>query len=254
MALAWTFFALLVIGLWLLGPKLAPDGRRKLFHVGAGVIAMALPWLLVARWCAIVVLSVTVAALLALRYVQGLRATLGDALHGVARRSYGEFYFAAAVLVLLLRLPHGGLVYDLPIAILTVADPMAAIVGMSRGRQHLGRWAAQKTTAGCVACFESTVLVVSVGLRFGGWSPVRAVLVAGVVAIAVTAAEAIAPGGSDNLLIPVVANLVLAPLLVGDFLNFVPITFVVASAARVTMAVLQPEDLRLEAAARRHRN
>ena len=53
-AVAGTAFGLLMTGLWLLGPTTKPEGRRKLFHVGAGLLALVLPSLMEFRRCAVV--------------------------------------------------------------------------------------------------------------------------------------------------------------------------------------------------------
>lgn len=237
-------FGVLMAGLSLLRPRLAAEWRRKLFHVGAGVIAISLPWLLPARWCALVLVATTIAVLLVVRLVARLRTSLGAALHDVERRSYGEFYFGAAVLALFLAAPHGGVRYEIPVVILTLADPVAALIGMAYGRHHLGRWSAAKTVEGSLACLTVAGAVTAVGLGAVGYGPFPALVIASIVAVAVTSAEALGSAGSDNLVIPLVAYLVLRPLLASLIFLWLPVTLGVAIFARIALGLLTPRPTR----------
>lgn len=234
-------FAVLMVSLSLVRSRLEAEWRRKLFHVGAGLIAVSLPWLLPARWCALVLVAATIAVLLVVRLVARLRSTLGSALHDIGRRSYGEFYFGVAVLALFLFAPHGGIRYEIPVLILTLADPMAALVGMAYGRHHLGGWSGSKTVEGSLACMTIAWVVTALGLAAGGHGPFPTLVIATVVAAAGTAAEALGSAGSDNLLIPLATYLVLRPLLAPPFIFTLSLTtLVVAIFARVTLGLLAP--------------
>lgn len=239
-AVAGTAFGLLMIGLWLLGPTTRPENRRKLFHVGAGLLALSLPWLMAARWCAVVLMSGAVIALLAVRVVPPLRATLGAALYRVGRRTHGEFYFALAVLALFLASPHGSALYQIPILILMLADPMAAFIGISYGRHHLTRWAAAKTVEGSLAFCLTAGFATATTLVLAGYQVSAALSIAIVVAVAVTAAEATGPAGSDNFLVPTAAYLVLGPLLDGAVIPTLLTVAAVAAAARLAIGLLAP--------------
>jgi phytol kinase len=239
-AVAGTAFATLMAALWLLGPTVTPERRRKLFHVGAGLIAVSLPWLIATRWGAVILVTATTAALLAVRAVPSLRASVGAALHSVRRRSLGEFYFAAAVLALFLLAPHGGPQYQIPVLILTIADTMAAFVGLGYGQHHLVRWASAKTVEGSMACCLATVAVTTTVLLLAGHAILSAISIAAVGAIAVTTAEAIGVAGSDNLLVPAAAYLVLDNLLAGQVVPTLITAVAVAATAWLVIELLSP--------------
>lgn len=252
-AVAAMAFGLLVAGLRLVGPAVTPESRRKLFHVGGGLIALFLPWLLPARWCVVVLVATTIAVLFALRVVPAWRENFAASLHSVGRRSYGEFYFCVGVLLLFLVAPHGGTRYQIPIVILTLADPAAAVVGIRWGRHHLARWAGGKTLEGSLACLVTSLVVSVTLLALAGYQAPTTVVVALALAVAVTAAEALGSGGSDNLLIPAAAYLVLGPLLAGGAVVTVATGVAVAALAGLAFGLVAPAAFRPLAAPKAQR-
>jgi len=104
---------------------LGAEVQRKLVHVGTGLYALALPWLFPDRWPVYMLIAVTLGVMALLRlplFAKGI----GGALHGVERRSYGDFLLAGSVGLCFFLADGEALLYVLPLAVLTLADAAAA--------------------------------------------------------------------------------------------------------------------------------
>src|SRR5690242_950621 len=82
----------LLVGLRLLRQHVAlhPELARKLSHLGFGLIALTFPWLFHSALPVVVVSAIAIVSLLAVRHVPALRASVGEAVHGVDRSSLGD--------------------------------------------------------------------------------------------------------------------------------------------------------------------
>jgi phytol kinase len=191
-----------------------PERVRKLFHVGSGLITLTFPWLFHSAWPVLLLAGITLPAMLALRYVRGLRRGVGSILHGVDRASLGELYFPLGVAaVFLLSLGHPQL-YVIPVLILTLADTAAAFVGIEYGRLRYTTVKGQKCWEGSIAFFVVEFFSVHVPLLiFSTTGRGETLLVATIVALSVTLAEALVWDGADNLVIPVASCLLLKTFL-----------------------------------------
>jgi len=190
-----------------------PEWQRKTLHLALGLTALSFPWLFAAIWPVWVICSMGALILVALRVVPSLRRRLGCTLHDIQRESTGELLFALTI-ALFFALSHERVVaYVVPLAILTVADSAAALVGTHWGRHHFAIPDGRKSWEG-VAAFAGTALLITVGglawLTALPWPMLLVVAVA--VAVMTTLVEAIAWHGHDNLLIPLTAYLALMVL------------------------------------------
>jgi dolichol kinase len=210
---------------------LGAEGGRKVFHVGSGSLALALPILFRSAWPVLVLAAIIVPVLLCLRFVPRLRHTYGGVLHDVERRSYGDLSFpAGVVLVFILSLGHP-LLYAIPVVVLTVSDTAAALVGMRYGRTRYSIGGAQKSVEGSVAFFLLALAPTGLLLLlFSSLGPRDAWLLAATVASLLTLTEAAAPAGLDNLLIPVVGYLVLRASMTTAARSLSPIVLMVGLA------------------------
>jgi phytol kinase len=181
----------------------APESTRKLVHVLMGLVASAFPWVFADPRSVVLVCAIFVAILGGTL----LRSSL-PSVHQVDRRTAGTLWFPIAVAVVFLAARGRKDLYVIPMLVLTFADPAAAIVGRTYGVHRFGRDA--KSFEGSLAFFVVASLVLSASLAvttsLGGagslaWALAIAIVLAGV--------EAVAPAGSDNLLIPVGAFLML---------------------------------------------
>jgi phytol kinase len=195
-----------------------PELVRKLLHIGMGLLTLSFPWLFDTAWPIVVLGLLSVGGMLALRLVQGLRGSLGCVVGGVARASLGEVYFPVAVAILFLLYLHSDysdpagrtLLYCIPILLLTLADAMAALVGVRYGHAHYATSDGVKSVEGSVAFFLVAFFCVHVPLLlFTSLGRLEVLLIGLLLAWLAMMFEAIAWAGLDNLALPLVSYLLL---------------------------------------------
>ncbi len=196
---------------------LAPETTRKLFHLSGGLTTLALPWMFADVWPVLLLTAITVPTLLTLKYVRRLRNGLGDVLYGVSRPSLGEIYFPLSACLLFVLAHDQPLLYSVPLLILTLADPAAALVGSRYGSLQYITLEGRKSLEGSLAFFIVAFLCTSGMLLLADWTVAEAVPgIALTLALLLTLVEAISWRGLDNLLIPVTGIIFLASLLASN--------------------------------------
>ncbi len=195
-----------------------PELTRKLVHVCMGLVTLTFPWVFDETWPVTTLAVLAVAALLALRLVGALRERFGSVLGGVGRVSLGEVYFPTAVAVLfwLYRReprdpPERALVlYCVPLLLLTLADAVAALIGLAYGRHKYATADGFKSFEGSTAFFTCAFFCVHVPLLLGtDTGRAESLLIAVLLAWLATLFESIAWNGLDNLALPLVSFLIL---------------------------------------------
>lgn len=180
-----------------------PELVRKLLHVPMGLIALTFPWLFHSALPVVLLAGLAVAWLLALRFYQPLKQQLGSVLGGVERRSLGEIYFPLAVSLLFLFSEGDPLLYCIPMLILTLADAIAAIIGIRYGKHPYTTTDGKKSAEGSFAFFTVAFLSAHIPLLLltntGRAETLLISLTLGLLAMLI---EAIAWQGLDNLFIP----------------------------------------------------
>ena len=187
---------------------------RKLFHIGGGLTTLTFPWLFASAWPVILLALITTPALLALKYMRAFKGNLGAVLYRVDRTSLGELYFPLSVCLLFVFTRAHALLFLIPVLILTLADPAAAAIGCRYGRLRYSLVKGRKSVEGSAAFFLvafACVLYPLLILAHMGLG--EAALVAALVGLLATLAEAVAWEGLDNLFIPIFTGLLLAGLL-----------------------------------------
>jgi phytol kinase len=190
-----------------------PEVVRKLMHVGMGLATLSFPWLFHDVWPVLLLAGLAMAALASVRLVRGLKSGLGTVLGGVARESLGEFYFTLSVAGLF-WLTHGQAfrmaLYSIPILVLTLADAVAALIGIRYGQHRYPTLDGQKSAEGSIAfflvAFFGTHIPLLLGTEVGR---AETLLIALALGVFVMMCEAIAWRGLDNLLIPIASYLML---------------------------------------------
>ena len=206
------YWALLIIAVFLLlmfianymymRLNFASEISRKVLHVGGGVITFIMPAVFTSHvW--VLLLCGLCMVLLIITYLQ----KKFGAVHKTKRPSIGSLLFPIPVYFcfLLYEKTGSGLLFYIPIAILTFADTAAEISGTTLGRSskkiiHNKTWAGSLAfavtafTAASVCCFLKMNML-----------PANIILVCFVIAIATTIAEAVTDNGWDNLTIPFTA-------------------------------------------------
>ncbi len=175
---------------------------RKLIHVSTGLYALILPWLFPDRWPVYMLIGLTLVAMGALR-LPALSGSLGQTLHAVERRSYGDFLLALAVGLCFFLSNGDPLLYILPIAVLTLADAAAALAGTTYGRRRFAVEAGQKSVEGTAVFFTVTLLIALVCLMFlSDLPPANILTLALMIAAFGALVEAQSWRGFDNLFLP----------------------------------------------------
>lgn len=175
---------------------------RKLVHIGTGLLALLFPLMLGNHWL-VLLLCASFAGIL----IASLKWNLLPSINAIERKSVGSLAYPLSVYTCYLAYDHYGgrfIFYYLPVIILAVCDPVAALSGR---KWPLGRYAAgaaSKTLMGsAMFCLTAAILVVSFVLA-AGFSGSITELAAGALFIGIVSslAEAVSKNGWDNLVVP----------------------------------------------------
>jgi len=184
--------------------RLTPEGSRKTIHVTMGCAALALPFIIEHRITVVYLGLAAIGFLLFLRIHKGLRAGVGTALLGIQRKSLGDIYFVISIVIVFV-LHKSTFEYIIPIAILTFADSVAALIGISYGRYNMAKHDQEdsKSREGSVMFFIVAFICALVPLQLMteiGRAEVLAIsFLIGFLAAII---EAVSRHGNDNLLLP----------------------------------------------------
>ncbi len=196
--------------------------QRKLVHIGTGLYALTLPWLFTDDWPVYLLIAVTLVVMAVIRLPIFSKSGIGAALHGVERKSHGDFLLAIAVGMVFFYAGGDPLLYVLPIAVLTLSDAAAALAGSSYGRRFFPIEDGQKSVEGSAIFFLVTLLISMICLLLlSDVARANVVFISFVVAAFATLVEADSWRGYDNLFLPLglviflAANLARPPIEVG---------------------------------------
>ncbi len=182
---------------------LGAEVQRKLIHMGTGLYALTLPWLFPDRWPVYMLIGITLVVLLLLRLPRFSKVGLGATLHGIERKSYGDILLGLSIGVSFFLAQGDALLYVLPIAVLTLADAAAALVGTAYGTKLFQVEESHKSVEGSVVFFIVTLLIAVVSLMLLGDLPVLNILALSLMIAAFgTLVEAQSWRGFDNLFLP----------------------------------------------------
>lgn len=195
----------IMAGLKLIGVRccLHPETSRKAVHIVMGVVTLSFPWLFRDAWPVLLLTVLAVVALAVTRLVAPLRERFGTVLNGVERQSLGEVYFPLAVATLFVLSSENRLLYLIPLLTLTLADAVAALVGIRYGQHRFCTSEGTKSAEGSLAFFMVAFLSAHVPLLLlSSTGRAESLLIALVLGILVMLFEAVSVGGLDNLFIP----------------------------------------------------
>jgi phytol kinase len=184
------------------------EWTRKAVHVSVGLVAACFPWLFHSPWT-VLGLGVAFAALL-----WGTRRLgLLQSVHGVERRSRGDFYYVLAVFLLFVAARQRPVFYFISLLVLVVSDTLAALLGSAYGRWTYAVEADRRTLEGSAVFFLATLLAVHVPLLLlTRIDRAASVLISLQLALLVTCFEAISLGGNDNLIVPLATGYLLVKM------------------------------------------
>lgn len=177
-----------------------PEITRKIVHIGAGHVILLAWWLHLPAWMGVGA-SVIFAGVALVSY----RWPILPGINSVGRRSWGTFFYAVSIGILMGWCWPQGYPYLGVIGILIMCwgDGLAALVGQRWGRHGYEVWGEKKSLEGSLTmAIASAIVVFAVlgGLQGGSWALVMTALG---VAIAATLLEAISKYGIDNLTVPI---------------------------------------------------
>ena len=175
---------------------------RKLFHLVAGAVGLALPWLFDSLRPVTLLAGAVLLGLLAIRQSKRLRDGVGSVIHGVGRRSLGDICFPLGIALLFALSGDDRLPFAITVLTLTLADPAAALVGLHYGRHRYRIAGADKSVEGSAAFFVVAFGCAAIPL-VGAGGGLPSLAGAAALALTFTVVEALAPRGLDNLLIPI---------------------------------------------------
>lgn len=189
--------------------KVKAEYTRKFVHFGTGVLTLLFPIYLNNPWLVLFLCgSFAIILLVSLKY------KLLPSINAIERKSYGSLCYPLAVFFCYLfydwyqmnpQATGGYLIFYLPILILAISDPLAALVGRKfpYGVYKVG--CGYKTIMGSTVFFLSAFAISLVFISgFSAIEPfnLRAVFMAIGISLITTFAESISKNGMDNLYIP----------------------------------------------------
>lgn len=190
--------------------SLEPEITRKLVHIGTGQVILIAWWLQMPAWVGIGAgVLASVIALLSYRF------PILPGINSVGRQSFGTFFYAVSIGVLIawfwpLQKPEYA---ALGILVMAWGDGLAALIGLRFGRNRYELWGNKKSWEGSFTMAIVTyavcygILVTVQGFILPTW------LVPIAVALFATGLEAFSKFGIDNLTVP------LGSAALGFFLN-----------------------------------
>lgn len=175
---------------------------RKLVHTGTGLLTLLFPLLLDNHW-----LVLLLCASFALILLLSLRFELLRSINAIDRKSYGSLTYPVSVYVcyLAFSVQQHYICFYLPMLILAICDPTAALTGK---KWPIGKYKTgndNKTLMGS-GMFLITAMVLCIFLFFLLHVPValpQLIAMSFIIALVSCITEAISRNGYDNLTIPV---------------------------------------------------
>lgn len=212
--LALCFLALFVIGEILFHKcKVNAEWTRKIVHIITGLLSLLFPIMLTSHWYVLLLCSS-----FAIILIISLRFNLLKSINGIRRKSYGSMYYPLSVYICFLftqwfheEHPEswaGYMIYYLPILLLAICDPIAALVGSKKPIVRFAMGDAFKSIGGAMGFFISALILTSLAFYLSSvpfaFSTILAILM---ITLSTMIAEFISRNGLDNLLIPIVGSL-----------------------------------------------
>lgn len=184
--------------------KVKGEITRKFAHFTATIAVVPFPYIFESHWYVLILASIFFLALLVTQYSKQLKS-----IHDIQRKSMGSYLlpFAIYTSFLLADKLDNKFIYILPMLILGICDPMAAIVGLSLKKYNhkivLFGIDTGKSLFGSTAFFVTSFFISIIALYFNrGLFDLKAFWLALTIAAVSTIAELISWRGSDNLTIP----------------------------------------------------
>ena len=179
---------------------LDPELSRKVVHIGVGNVILLAWWFQLPTWIGVVAsIAFSVVTLISYRY------PILASVSGVGRQSWGTFFYAISIGVLIgwfwpLHLYQYAVI---GILVMTYGDGLAAVCGQQWGYHPYMIWGIRKSWEGSATMAGVSGAIIALVLLFNqgnGWEVWGNAIV---VALVTTGLEAFSKFGIDNLSVPV---------------------------------------------------
>lgn len=194
--------------------KVRAEYSRIFAHVMAGLSCLFMINLFTSHWYIFAICCQSALFLLITKKME-----LFESHHKVKRNTYGSSIFFIGILAayLIFKMKSEIAVFIIPVAVLTISDPVASLTGLNRRSgfwpNFTGEKRSSKTYKGSLGFFISTFIILLAGLSFfytfANW---HLIILSILLSIITTMTEVISPGGTDNLSIPLVLSVSLIVL------------------------------------------
>ncbi len=191
--------------------KLKGEITRKFAHFTATLAVVPFPYIFPSHWYVLALAILFFAALFITQYSKQLKS-----IHDIKRKSIGSYLLPLSIYItfLIADLVENKFLFILPMLILAICDPMAAILGINikeyNGRIRVFGRKLDKTWLGSGAFLVTSFIASIIALYFHReLFDLKTFWLALSIAIASTLAELISWRGSDNLTIPLSVLLML---------------------------------------------
>jgi phytol kinase len=192
--------------------QLSPEAARKSLHVVLGLATLACPWIVDGPLPILVLAALVCAWFEAVRYLPGLRQRYGPVLFAVARQGRGETHFVIGAAACFVLADGSALFFCLPMAVLSLADSAAAMLGRRYGSRPGAIRYGSKSLAGSGAFFVIACVVSLVALTMAGWAATPSWTAALMLGGTTSLVEGLSRNGNDNLFVPLAAACLLQAL------------------------------------------
>jgi len=175
-----------------------PELVRKVVHIGTGNVLLIAWWLHIPTWICISAGVIFSAIALASHNINIL-----SMLNDVGRKTYGVFYYALSITILVTVLWEQYPQYAaIGVMVMSWGDGMAALIGKRFGKHtfiHLGN---KRSLEGSFAMFVTSLIVIVGILAMANGFRLKDIGIAIPIAAIAALLEAFSPGGTDNLSVP----------------------------------------------------
>ena len=179
--------------------KVRAEYTRKFAHITVGLLALSFPYYLSSHWQVLILSSIFLIILLLAKRFKMLQH-----IHAVKRRTYGSYLYPPTVYgcFLLGSYKDFTLYFYIPILVMAVSDPVAALTGSKWGKKITGK-EFSKTFLGSLMFFLSAIIATLILIvDTTEYSPLNILFISFLVGAVGMFAEVISYKGWDNFTIP----------------------------------------------------
>ena len=186
--------------------KLKAELTRKYVHFLTGFLTLLFPFMLNNHWFVLLLCGLFAALL-----ILSKRLKLLPSINNINRESTGSFLYPVVVYscYFISDLLEAKIYFYIPILILAVADPFAALFGKKWPSGQYTIFGHSKTLVGSIAFFVCSLITVTITFWLNGFLIYQIIPIIFSLAFSTTMVEAISHKGYDNLTIPGIALLIL---------------------------------------------